>query len=255
MKLGDGFCLARCKECREKASSTLAKSDPTHMFSFTPWYAPRVMLRTPRRPWDKDASSHHSLGLHWCLPVFRVSEKENVTNIRLSQELRAFGQEYGDLLCPHVTYDDGQLVRPFDPQSCACLGVDSRVGAVSGAKSPVEGCKFGWRSCKSMARENERDKSMFIPFGAEDCHKVECRGCDTTYQWHRFDADVFLSRRSLGDFVTGKNEDSDVHNVDALLDPNTYYSNSDHETKHLLWSDNKDCRNGRRWIEYGRHLS
>lgn len=256
MKLGDGFCFARCNDCRVIASSTLAKYDPTHMFSFTPWYAPRVMLKTTvsSRPLHGHDALQHSLGLHWCLPVFRVAEKEQVTDIRPSQELKAFGHEYGDLLCPHVTYDDGQLLRPFDPQSCSCLGTDSRVGAVSGAKSPVEGCKFEWWSCKALARENKRDKTIFIPFGAEDCHQVECKGCDTTYQWHRFEADVYLSRRSLSTFVTGTNEDREVPDVDALLDPNTYCSNSDNEMKHLLWCDDRDCRNGRHWIEYGRQL-
>ncbi|KAK1464006.1 hypothetical protein CMEL01_12767 [Colletotrichum melonis] len=170
-----------------------SKYDPNDMVSFTPRYAPRVMLKTcvPSQPWDGNEVYKHSLGFHWCLPVSHVTEKEQVTDIGLYQELRALGQEYGDLLCPHVTYDDGQLLRPFDPRSCSCLETDSRAGAAFGAKTPVEGCEFESWSCKALTRENERDKTMFIPFGTENCHKVECRGCDTTYQWHRFDAHVF----------------------------------------------------------------
>ncbi|KAK1718740.1 hypothetical protein CaCOL14_003286 [Colletotrichum acutatum] len=52
LKMGDRFCFARCKDCRDIASSVLAKYDPTDMVSFTPWYAPRVILKTcvPSRP-------------------------------------------------------------------------------------------------------------------------------------------------------------------------------------------------------------
>lgn len=173
-----------------------------------------------------------ALQISWKLPLFEIPEHKTITVSFLLEQLEEFKQTYGDVLCPHIRHDHTHLLRALDPRYCSCMGGDSRIGNVL----PYD--KEHWGTPDCMGR-------------VEIKHLTACGDCRTRYTWERLNNQVFLSRHSvlylwenLAEMISWRKE------LAAIFDPVSYNPMSDHETKHLFWCENRDCRNGKDWIEY-----
>ncbi|KAK1991850.1 hypothetical protein LX36DRAFT_325677 [Colletotrichum falcatum] len=159
----------------------------------------------------------------WTLPFCKVGEGDSFTAGFLREKLEEFRNRYGDVFCPHFGLGQRQVLEAFGSESCHCLGAvrtDSRTGSLVHLRGPHH------KTCD---------------------HHFSCEVCETFYLWSRDGGEVWFSKRATCEF------DSKQDCI-TLLDPESYAASSDHETKHLFWCDDSECRNGRDWIENAKVL-
>ncbi|KAF4814602.1 hypothetical protein CGCTS75_v013290 [Colletotrichum tropicale] len=185
--------------------------------------------------------------LDWTLPVFEIPEDRCVTYLFLQQRLREFEETYGDMLCPHLRLE--RLLAPFDSRLCVCLGGDRRIGGVSPSDRNID-----WVDHDQPARGCKRINSARIPgiFLQQDNdhwvkHEIICSAYCGRFVWTRKDRFVFLSRHTAR-FVYADGTGMPWDTLDnKLLEPQSYGAKDDIEAKHVLWCDDKTCKNGRKW--------
>ncbi|KAF4850520.1 hypothetical protein CGCSCA4_v003751 [Colletotrichum siamense] len=185
--------------------------------------------------------------IDWTLPVFEIPEDRGVTYLFLLQRLREFEKTYGDMLCPHLPLE--RLLAPFDSRLCVCLGGDRRIGGISPCERnidwvdkhhPARGCKRKGATRISGVFLSQDDKYPVK-------HEVTCRDYCGNFIWTRKDRFVFLSRHTASlvhEEGTGRPWYAHANN---LLEPQSYGAKDDIEAKHVLWCDDKTCKNGRKW--------
>ncbi len=110
------------------------------------------------------------------LLLFRLQHTTPVTRALLQEQLTAKANVLGKLLCPHVTVQDGQLLLPFSPGSCACFDSPRWVG---------HSCDGSILCCHSNAAKMLGLAGYFLPVGSNGSHNYRCEICWATYTWER----------------------------------------------------------------------
>ncbi|KAL3294903.1 hypothetical protein RB213_003060 [Colletotrichum asianum] len=185
--------------------------------------------------------------IDWTLPVFEIPEDRGVTYLFLLQRLREFEKTYGDMLCPHLPLE--RLLAPFDSRLCVCLGGDRRIGGISPCERNID-----WVDKHRPARGCKRKSTTRIlgVFLSQDDkhpvkHEVTCRDYCGNFIWTRKDRFVFLSRHTASLVHADGTGTPWYAHANNLLEPQSYGAKDDIEAKHILWCDDKTCKNGRKW--------
>ncbi|KAF6812495.1 hypothetical protein CPLU01_14876 [Colletotrichum plurivorum] len=191
----------------------------------------------------------------WTLPVCMVETDQDVTDRFLLEKLSVLKRSHGDgLLCPHFTFDDSRLLRPFDPRECSCLGGDTRVG---GRIEDDEQAPFGISSVRGICNvvsgldvpSAVPGECKFMASGEEYglYHSVVCEVCHAIYNWVRHYRVVFLQRMQD---ITWTSEDDKTRfgRCSRVVDPASYGTQLDSDrslSKNILWCEDIKCRNGK----------
>ncbi|KAK1853095.1 hypothetical protein CCHR01_04233 [Colletotrichum chrysophilum] len=218
----------RCQTCSDLAISTAATANPGYINPPTV----SLCLWLQKEP---------SVVFHWTLPVFVVRKIDRVNDQALTAALEALKTRHGSIFCPHVNSNLEQLLRPFHPEYCSCLGPDSRVGGVvpynakAGRMPGAVACKDG----KDVAGDYR-----FLPQKKPLRHIIYCKGCSTLYSWDRNNDQISLSRTSVVLAPAKDGIERDQSGM-ALLDPESFGVASDPVARNLIWCDDRNCANGR----------
>lgn len=229
----------RCQTCSDLAISTAATANAGYInpptLSLCPW-----LQKEP------------SVVVHWTLPVLVVGKTDRVNDQTVTAGLKALKTRHGSVFCPHIDANLEQLLRPFHPEYCSCLGPDSRVGGIvpynpNTRKLPgVVACKEG---------KDTADDYKFLPQKKPLQHMIYCEGCSTLYSWDRNEDQISLSRTSVILAPAEHGMEWDQSGM-ALLDPEFFGVTSDLETRNLIWCDDRNCANGREgWRVFSSNLT
>ncbi|KAF4774376.1 hypothetical protein HER10_EVM0012239 [Colletotrichum scovillei] len=186
----------------------------------------------------------HSVVITWELPLFRIVKSETITTDFIVQKLEEFQDEYGDVFCPHLDRNGitSQLLRALDPGHCGCPGRGSRIGRLIACDE----ARWGTRDCRrAVVRESGAE---LLPYSE---NRVRSRVCPSWYRWERVGRRIFLSRSSE-DCIRKTDQEFWSSPLATLLDPESCSPESDHETKHLFWCEDANCRDGKDWIAYSK---
>ncbi|KAF9871256.1 hypothetical protein CkaCkLH20_11177 [Colletotrichum karsti] len=249
----DRFVVDKCQRCADIAFHS-------GLGGRSPEVSPPA-ISVLRSTWPEYRGSADGTGItylvEWTLPVLEIPRNERVSDQDVRRALEGLGEMYGDILCPHFTFRNGQLLRPFDPRHCVCFGHDTRVGGGgtnydSDSESGIHAFSCRKRRCQLPGDPSKR---TFIshPYGSSmRRHDVECGCCKTTYSWKRKGGHVFLQRVSYAAVDSPRKKST--ASFHKFLEPRSYGATSDEETKHLLWCDDAVCENGRNWEVYSKQF-
>lgn len=184
------------------------------------------------------------------IPVKRLSYTDLRDLIRAAASKANADGGLPRLLCPHLSWKDHSLLRPFDPTVCCCLdGANDPMHGIQDGHDP-EYCVFHHREKECCICQMAKcDKAgIFIPEGRVGGqyvgHKGCCSDCDTQYIWtRRFDAKTRTWKLWLE--MKARMESCD-HMSDSWLhrvDPAAFAQDEDLRKglKHHSWCDDPEC--------------
>ena len=185
--------------------------------------------------------------IRWSTLVAEIGQEQHVTFQRLSDGLKRFGGVSTNYLCPHVSFDDVQLLLPFDPNRCACLGTDIPIQHLHDQEFTSEDSGLKKGCCLCYAAENGTT-GRFLPADGPS-HITECQFCDTYFMWKRVGRYIILE---------GLKEINTLDPVEMAwlgqLDPNSYSLTKDKLARYISWCPDKTCSTTRCWAKQFREL-
>ncbi|KAH0434526.1 hypothetical protein CcaCcLH18_05269 [Colletotrichum camelliae] len=231
------YIIERCHECHSQAFHS-------------GWDGRRSELAPPSlRVVTNDWKPQHSvrLSLSWAVPLFRISEDALVTMADIQRALEEVESKYGVTTCPHFNFNDGQLLRMLDSLVCICFDNDNHLWSHEMHNS--EYYKQIQTSCRKDAMIKRR------PYGNQfeselrgSCnHSMRCGLCGTAYSLTRNGGHVFLHRDTNADVTVYEGKTHWWSQLVSVLETSSHLKGCDDETKHLIWCDEKSCRNGDHW--------
>lgn len=167
------------------------------------------------------------------------------------------------LLCPHLSWKDHSLLRPFDSTVCACLDTDNISMCEAQERHDAAYCVFHRKDRKCcLCNMSKCDKAgIFIPEGEVGgqnvVHGASCTDCSTWYGWtRRFNSKT--NRWKLWLKMKCRIDDDDATSKSWLhrIDPETIGENfARHESlKHHSWCDDGNCATSYRYRRNARLL-
>ncbi|KAJ9155588.1 hypothetical protein NKR23_g1965 [Pleurostoma richardsiae] len=194
--------------------------------------------------------------VRWSALVFEIAEDERVTFARLREGMRKLAAETTNSLCPHMTFDDGQLLLAFDPNRCACLGLTVPVrhyhhdyGTPETQPEQLQRtCCLCNTGAAAAAAGSPRAAGRFLPAdGAQ--HHVSCRYCDAWYEWTRVGRYVVLRAH-----VDIEARAPTARQWLQHVPPETYGLIGDRLARNITWCKDPRCATTFRWRQQGNEV-
>lgn len=138
--------------------------------------------------------------LEWTIEICELEHSQLITKDIMRGRLRDLKKQHGDgLLCPHISFDDGQLMTPFDHRHCVCFR-EATMESPGGRDT-----SRNHNACCARRRRPETTAVFMHPSGWSELLHHFCSGrCWSGCQWILIGRWVFLRRihklSSLGSF-------------------------------------------------------
>ncbi|TPX18298.1 uncharacterized protein E0L32_011796 [Thyridium curvatum] len=218
---------------------------PLHRIELTkcPYCNPKLVaqsaiMKTSSGPSDRN----NSVKIQTWVRMFRHSRHEPIDLDTLKKLWRAFPRKetLSGIVCPHIDIESDQLLSCFGGYSCGCLGLPPE---------PCHGAPVPWCcACAKLGGNGEPGKLMDVLRDEEgflhvnSMHRYRCGACRTWIRWARDGDWVMLwCEREM---KTGNPSETEWLQA---MDPGTWSSAKDEETKHLTWCPDASCAVGERW--------
>jgi hypothetical protein len=200
--------------------------------------------------------------VRWQIPLLQIKQVGSITREDLQEVLETMELRCGNnLLCPHMKFSDGTLLRVFSNWACSCL--------VRRKEIPTESHLVTRYASNPGVRKNHFDPSSCKNSGD---HVVLCERCPAKYTWKVVEEPSSIKQRLRpsspskylvlaasrpmsiytletapfsGCFKMEKYEAARMSFMNAI-DPASLEVDTSLLLKHLVWCDNQECRNGGR---------
>ena len=183
--------------------------------------------------------------IKWSTLVAEIGEEQHVTFQQLSDGLKRFGEVSTNYLCPHFSFDDIQLLLPFDPNRCACLGAEIPISHMHVDEKTTEARE---RSCCLCYAAMHNTTGSFLPADGAN-HGTHCQYCDACFTWKRVERYIILEGSKELQVLTP----TDIEWL-SELDPKSYGLTRDKSSRYISWCPDKNCSTTRRYAKQFREL-
>jgi hypothetical protein len=239
--------IVACQEANRARKETIVKD--THCLNCESLRPPGRYSRS-HRPWAVALEGRTCFERRWEIEVLELDPRAELTKEGLRQTLAAQRENLGAFLCPHIKFDDGQLLLPFEHGNCACFGGPQPEGHQFLRHGTWK--KTGsWRySCRNHKADNPRLAGTFITDDSYTRHHgYECSQCLCEYSWHRQGGKVYLSMSKIFHCGEAYKTDPSPLNLEWLMaiDPESWGITQDEELRHIAWCPDSSCGTSIRW--------
>ena len=195
---------------------------------------------------DGDAISIQRFEIPVCL---FDSAATSVTRDQLRQLITS-AEPGNTALCPHVSFTDGQLALPFEPNQCACFGQadeipDGRNDAdskhITTAK-PLAHCQSVYVNCdccRCQAVKSSGNPAM--------SHCYYCSSCDMNFRWNVWDYGGLVLTSHASIILNGQAFGPSRPDWLQFLDPHSWGITEDEDLRHIAWCADQQCATMFRW--------
>lgn len=210
--------------------------------------------------------------LTWANRLFDVDVDSQTKSISLFKKFlnTVDTHKSGPYLCPHMRFNDGQLLRPLQAPYCTCfpdddddedgdrkehkdVPYDVQPHKHSGACKARCRCFVEQHSVSSVSSsgQNTQNTAGFLGGhpGGQFQHIATCMVCDARVCWRRQGNAVHLEYANTVT-ATSPTDGAWIRS----LDPHSWGITKDKESKHVYWCPNKSCRTNHQWNALYRRL-
>ncbi|KAK4213129.1 hypothetical protein QBC37DRAFT_400852 [Rhypophila decipiens] len=197
------------------------------------------------------------------LPIFSVSglASDVISGAMVKDALEAAQLRYGDLTCPHLRFNDGQLLRELNCLQFPCLmkGLAELIRKEepdpAKRQSAAAAVQVKCPEFHKMMPKEDMDKFNHLPtydsLLPRYPHRVCCRLCTAEYKWVRRGDCFWVSfRQKFPTCRTTPYSDRFKHRYDGdlvdYIDPASYGHEEDIDLKHITWCPEPTCDNWKR---------